>query len=49
MRDLCGASTGYWRVRDCLMAEVVLTGGANRGEVLRKLSLSVTMKMIFIA
>ncbi len=42
MRRYCGASTGYWRCRDALMAEVVLSCGCNRGETLRKLTLSVT-------
>ena len=42
MRRYCGSSTGYWRCRDALMAEVVLSCGCNRGETLRKLTLSVT-------
>ncbi len=41
MRKYCGASTGCWRCRNALMAEVVLSCGCNRGETLRKLTLSV--------
>ncbi len=43
MRSWSGASTSYWKLRDSLMAETVLQGGANRGEILLKLTLSVKM------
>ena len=46
MKDWSGASTSYVKLRDSLMAETVLQGGANRGEVLLKLTLSVMLKII---
>lgn len=36
-------SSSYCRLRDILMTEVVLNGGANRGEILRKMTLSVSV------
>ncbi len=42
--------TSYVRLRDVLMTELVLNGGANRGEILRKMTLSVRkiISLVFV-
>ncbi len=38
-----GSKTCYVKLRDTLMVEMLLHGGANRGELLRKITLSVSV------
>ncbi len=41
----CATKSGYTKVRNRLMAEVLLNGGANRGEVVVNLKLQVKTSM----